>query len=145
MKKTEQPTLRDHIERFAQSDCSWVSTVRPDGRAHLAPMWHVWYQSRVYLVTPDNSVKTANISQNPSVSISHPDPSNVIVIEGEASIANENKEMLQPLFQTKYDWNILTDTQYQTVVEIVPHKLMAWNSGPVQRWGRDEIAEIAEI
>lgn len=137
-------TLREHIERLAQSDCSWVSTVRPDGRAHLAPMWHVWHQGRIYLVTPENSVKTANITQHPSVSISHPDPSNVIVIEGEARIANEKKEILQPLFQAKYDWNILTDTQYQTVVEIVPLKLMAWNNSPVQRWGRHEIAQIAE-
>lgn len=134
--------LREHVERFAQESCSWLSTVRPDGRAHLSPMWHVWYRGRAYINTPATSVKVANIKQNPSVSISHPDPSNVFLIEGTAVEANHLQAALQPLFQAKYDWDITTDNEYNTVVEITPTKLITWNNSPAKRWRKDQILQV---
>lgn len=134
--------LRKHVERFAEVTCSWLSTVRPDGRAHLSPMWHIWYRGRVYINTPSTSVKVANIRQNSSVSIAHPDPANVLLLEGEAAEANHLQSTLKPLFQTKYDWDITTDNEYNTVVEITPNKLMTWHNGPAKRWRQNEILQV---
>ena len=50
-------TLSALLEKFAQADCCWFSSVRPDGRAHLAPIWHVWHAGSVYVVTRDQSVR----------------------------------------------------------------------------------------
>ncbi|MEM7125198.1 MAG: pyridoxamine 5'-phosphate oxidase family protein [Chloroflexota bacterium] len=139
-----EPALVKAVQRFSQSDCSWLSTIRPDGRTHLSPMWHVWHRGRIYLVTPATSVKVANLKKNPSVSIAHPDPSDVIIIEGQAVIADGMTETLKPLFQEKYQWDISTDRDYNTIVEITPLRMMAWNNSPVQRWGRAELSHFYE-
>lgn len=134
--------LAQHVNRFAESKCSWLATVRPDGRAHCAPMWHAWYRGRVYLVAQPTSIKMANIAANPSVSITHPDPSDVIIIEGEAAEAPHMADAIKPIMKAKYDWDITTESEYCTVIEITPTKLMTWNNSPVQRWNTEEILQV---
>lgn len=136
------PALAEHVKRFAESDCSWLATVRPDGRAHCAPMWHAWYQGRIYLIAQPTSVKIKNIAHHPHVTITHPDPSNVIIIDGEAAEAPHMADAVRPLIQAKYDWDFVTDSAYQTVIEITPTKLMTWNNSPTQRWTREEILQV---
>lgn len=132
-------TLRALVQRFAESDCSWLSTVRPNSRAHSAPMWHVWLGGRVYLVTQPKAVKTTNIAENPSVVISHPDPLNPIIIEGWAIEAPHMWDALQPIFQQKYDWDIVADAEYHTILEITPTRLLAWGNQGEGRWTGAEI------
>ena len=127
-------TLLGLVRRFAQSECSWLSSVRPGGRAHSAPIWHVWYRGRAYLVTLSGAVKTANILENPGVVITHPDPVNPVIIEGWATLAVGMEPQLQPLFANKYNWNIDTDVDYDTIIEITPTKLLAWGQHGEGRW-----------
>lgn len=136
------PILAKHVKRFAESKCSWLSTVRPDGRAHCAPMWHIWHQGRIYLVAQPTSVKIKNIAQNPSVTITHPDPSDVIIIDGLAAEAPEMMTAIQPLIKAKYEWDISSDQEYKVIIEITPLKLVTWNNSPTQRWQSDEILKI---
>gem|GEM_PF-379548 len=139
---TVDPLLAGHVKRFAESDCSWLATVRTDGRAHCAPMWHVWYRGRIYLVAQATSIKMKNIDHNPSVTITHPDPSNVIIIDGWAIETTIMADAIQPLMLAKYEWDISTDNDYQKVIEITPLKLMTWNNGPTKRWQSDEILNV---
>lgn len=132
-------TLRALVQRMAESACSWVSTVRPDARAHSAPMWHVWLRGRIYLVTRSGAVKTTNIATNPSVVVTHPDPMNPIIIEGWAIEAPHMSGALQPLFQEKYDWDIATDAPYNTVIEITPTRLIAWGEEGEGRWSGADV------
>ena len=135
-------SLREIIERFAESDCSWLSTVRPDGRVHAAPIWHVWWNGRVYIVTKPKAVKVGNIQTNPSVVITHPDPLQAIIIGGQATVVEGMDNALRPLFKAKYDWDIVTDVDYITVIEITPMKLLAWgNEGASfrKRWNGKEL------
>lgn len=136
------PTLQALVQRFAESQCSWLSTVRPDGRAHSAPIWHVWYRGRAYVVTLSSAVKTANILKNPSVVITHPDPVDPIIIEGWATPAGAMEQQLQPLFNAKYNWDISTDSDYDTIIEITPTKLMAWGEYGQERWPGTEVLGI---
>jgi gamma-glutamylcyclotransferase (GGCT)/AIG2-like uncharacterized protein YtfP len=133
------------IRRFAASDCSWLSSVRPDGRAHSTPIWHVWYQGRAYIVTLSGAVKTKNILENPSVVIAHPDPLNPLIIEGWATPAASLEPQLQPLFKAKYDWDISTDPDYDTIIEITPTKLMAWGNHGEGRWTGSEVLQVRAL
>lgn len=63
---TDNPTLRALVQRLAESDCCWFSSVRPDGRAHSVPIWHVWHLGRVYIITDPKSVKVVNIQHHPA-------------------------------------------------------------------------------
>ena len=108
--------------------------MRPDGRAHLAPIWHVWHAGRVYVVTRDKSVRARNVAHNPHVSVALPDPMNVFIIEGTAAPAPDTEAALQPLFKAKYDWDISTDADYDLILAVTPVKLMAWGDHGEGRW-----------
>jgi len=134
--------LETIVQRFAGSECSWLGTVRPSGKPHTAPVWHTWHEGKVYVVATGTAVKTRNIQTNPAVTITHPDPLNVIIIEGEARLAEEMREGIRPSFQEKYDWDITADQEYGAIIEITPLKLMAWGqegAGKRQTWGVEEL------
>jgi len=139
---TPDPVLRTLVERFATENCSWLSSVRPDGRVHTAPVWHVWAQGRAYVVTKPDAVKVKNIEANPSVVISHPDPQDPIIIEGWAIETEQMRPLLKPLFQAKYEWDITTDTEYGVVIEITPTKLIAWGQYGAGRWPGEDVMRI---
>ncbi|HXF63996.1 MAG TPA: pyridoxamine 5'-phosphate oxidase family protein [Caldilineaceae bacterium] len=122
------------LDKLAQAEACWFSTVRPDGRAHLAPIWHVWHGGRLYVVTQERSVRARNIAHNPAVSIALPDPMNVLILEGTARPAPERRDEIRPLFQAKYNWDISTDTEYDLILEVTPVKLMAWGVDGEGRW-----------
>ncbi|MBV7327122.1 gamma-glutamylcyclotransferase [Chloroflexi bacterium TSY] len=137
--------LRQIIERIARTDCSWMSTVRPDGRAHSAPVWHVWHQGCAYVVAQPIAVKVKNLAQNPSVVLTLPDPHDVVIVEGWAIETPTKRSLLQPLFLEKYQWDIGVDASYTSIIEITPLKLIAWGTegaDGARRWGGDEIHAI---
>ena len=138
--------LHSIIQRFATADCSWLSTIYPDSRPHSAPIWHIWTGARIYIVTKPTAVKVNNIRHNSAVAITHPDPHNAIIIEGQANIVHGKTNLLQPLFKAKYNWDIATDDDYTTIIEITPHKLLAWGeegAGHRQRWSGEEVMASA--
>ena len=130
----DDPLLVRLMALFGSAECCWFASTRPGGRAHLAPIWHVVYDDRIYVVTQSGSVRAANLRQQPNVSLALPDPMNVLVIEGVARLAPERHDELHPLFQAKFNWDITTDTEYDEVIEVTPRKVMAWGSHGEGRW-----------
>src|SRR3954454_19248732 len=96
----DDPVSARLIEKFTNAEACWFSSTRPDGRAHLAPIWHVWHAGCIYEVTQSTSVRARNIAHQPAVSLSLPDPMNVLIVEGTARLAPEQREALGPLFKT---------------------------------------------
>lgn len=139
-------TLRRLLRRFAESECSWLSSVRPDGRAHSVPVWHVWdaVRGRAYVITSPESVKVTNIRANPHVVIAHPDPMSPIILEGKAREAPARMEALRSQFRDKYDWDPAESAEYGTVLEITPTKMMAWGEQGDGRWSGDDIQEVVD-
>lgn len=130
----ESPPINAWLQRFGQADACWFSSVRPSGRAHLAPIWHVVYEGRIYVVTSHASVRAANIRVNPAVSLALADTSNALIIEGYAQAAPALRPQLQPLFLAKYNWDIATDPAYDDIIEITPRKIIAWGEHGEGRW-----------
>jgi hypothetical protein len=137
--------LASIVRRFAESECSWLSSVRPDGRAHAAPVWHVWHRGRVYVVASATSVKARNIASNPNVVITHPDPLEAIIVEGRARLVKGMTGVLRPHFERKYAWDIATDEQYDAVIEITPTRLLAWGeegADETKRWTGEDLSVV---
>lgn len=122
------------LAHFGAADACWFSSTRPDGRPHLAPIWHVVHANRIYVVTRRESVRAANIRANAAVSLALADTSNALIVEGVARPAPEMRDELRPLFRSKYDWDIATDAEYDDVIQITPRKVMAWGSHGEGRW-----------
>ncbi len=130
------------LETFAAAPAIWYASVRPDGRAHLAPIWHVWDGRAAYVVTQANAVRARNLAHNPSVSLSLPDAMNPFIIEGTAAVAPDALDAIAPLFKAKYDWDIATDADYGCIIRITPSKAMAWGSHGEGRWRFDADAHL---
>lgn len=130
-------TLTGLLDKFASAQACWYSSVRPDGRTHLAPIWHVWHENAAYVATQPGAVRVRNLAANPSVSLALPDPMNVLIIEGEAAETPHALQSVRPAFQAKYNWNIADDAGYTVVICITPIKLLAWGDHGQGRWRYD--------
>lgn len=133
----DDPLLARLIARFAEAEACWFSSTRPDGRAHLAPIWHVWHEGRIYVVTQETAVRTRNIAHQPAVSLSLPDPVNALIVEGTARVTPEMKDALNPVFKVKYDWEFANDNPYNVIIEVTPRKILAWGKEGEGRWHFD--------
>lgn len=140
--RSDSSTLQALVRRFAESDCCWFSSVRPDGRAHSVPIWHVWHEGRAYVITAPNAIKVANIQANPAVVVTHPDPVNPVIVEGLAALAPEKMAKLSPLYLAKYDWDPSQDSEYSAVIEVTPTKLLAWGAHGEGRWPGAAVQQV---
>lgn len=105
----------------------WFSSVRPDGRPHLAPVWFVWHEGKIYIGTDPKSVKSSNIRQNDRVALALEDGTHPLICEGIARpLATPWPEALLAAFFKKYEWDLNKETQYNLVLEITPEKWLSW-------------------
>lgn len=133
----DDPILASLVDKFAKAEACWFSSTRPDGRAHLAPIWHVWHEGKIYVVTQSTAVRSRNIAFQPAVSLSLPDPINVLIVEGTARVTPEQKDALNPLFKAKYNWEFTNDNPYNVIIEVTPTKILAWGADGDGRWHFD--------
>ena len=103
----------------------WLASVRADNTPHLVPIWFVWVEGQTYVCLSADSVKARNMLGNPRVSFALESGNAPVVIEGLAKPIAATPLAVIEAFQRKYDWNILTDTTYNQVIEIEPMKIRA--------------------
>ena len=109
----------------------WLSTTRGDGRPHLIPIWFIWLNDKIYIATGDETQKFTNLRHNQQVALSLPDTASVVIIEGEAHVADRTVvDALADYFYHKYEWDFRYDeTAVWRLIEITPHKILAWGDG----------------
>ncbi len=109
----------------------WVATVRGNGWPHLTPVWYVWLDGRIYIAIDSNSQKFANLRHNQAIALALPDTEAVIILEGEAHVADRNAvDKLGEHFYHKYEWDFRYDEEADwRLIEITPHKMLAWGDG----------------
>ena len=114
-------------EKLSTQKVIWFSSVRPDGRPHLVPIWFVWLAEKLYVGTGPKSVKARNIRRNPQVVLALEDGIHPIICEGQAAILAQPlpADLLQAFLQ-KYEWDLTQEDQYGLVIEVTPQKWMAW-------------------
>ena len=123
------------FERIAAETYSWFTSVRPDGRPHVVPMWHVVHGNRIYVATPVESVKVANVAVNPSVVVALADPADVVRIDGWAIESVGALAEVSPYFFTKYGWNPGSEPEGSYVlIEVTPRIVSTWTDGASNRW-----------
>jgi general stress protein 26 len=109
----------------------WIATVREDGRPHLTPVWFVWLDNKLYFSTGSDTQKFANLYGNQNVALALPDTNSVVIIEGEAHASDRaTTESLAEFFYNKYEWDFrYDDVADWRLVEVTPHKILAWGDG----------------
>jgi general stress protein 26 len=131
MRRRDPARWRAIEARLGRESEIWLATVRYDGRPHLVPLWFIWLEGKLYVSTGADTQKFANLRGNQSVSLALPDTTNVVMIEGEAHVADRSLiDKVADYFFNKYEWDFrYDDTAKWELVEITPLKILAWGDG----------------
>jgi nitroimidazol reductase NimA-like FMN-containing flavoprotein (pyridoxamine 5'-phosphate oxidase superfamily) len=72
---------------------SFLTTVRPDGRPHVAGVGAVWDNGRVYFVSGPGTRKSRNVAENPSCVMAISLKGIDLVIEGDAERVTDDQTL----------------------------------------------------
>ncbi|MGW1788379.1 pyridoxamine 5'-phosphate oxidase family protein [Streptomyces tubercidicus] len=98
--------------RLAEERNVWLCTVRPDGSAHVTPVWFVYQSSRWWIGSDLSSVKVRNIRTEPRVSLALEDGRFPVVAEGDALLIGEGfPREIVTAFEQKYAWDVSAPTR----------------------------------
>lgn len=79
-------------ERLRTEPTVWLSSIRPDGRPHVVPVWFTWDGTTFDLYSKPNAQKVRNVRAHPEVMLAVGRPEaewDVELIEGTASVVDE--------------------------------------------------------
>jgi hypothetical protein len=115
------------VERLRQERNVWMATVRPDGRPHLAPVWFVYVDDRLWIGTGLDSVRVRNLLANHAASLSLESGNEPLVAEGTVVVhENERPPAVVAAFREKYEWDITVelddDLGRLALLEFRPHR-----------------------
>jgi PPOX class probable F420-dependent enzyme len=154
---TEGGTLSRVDALLDRESVVWLSTVRPDGRPHLIPIWFWWDGTAVLFASKPEACKVANLRANAHCMLAIGDPDadfDVALIEAQGQLAAiPTEELLAAGLLTKYrdrmDATGLTATTfagtYSQVVRIVPTRWLPWHGRSERSEWRGDLAAVGAI
>lgn len=99
------------IERLTNARNYFVSTTRPDGRPHTAPVWGCWLEDTLIFSCATNSRKARNLAAEPRCVICPEGAAEAVIVEGVAGELTDatTLERFKEAYDAKYNWDIPTD------------------------------------
>ncbi|HEX6121677.1 MAG TPA: pyridoxamine 5'-phosphate oxidase family protein [Ktedonobacterales bacterium] len=75
----------DQLQDESTRRSCWLTTVRPDGRPHVAAVGALWLDGQFYFTSGEGTRKSQNLAENPNCVVSVTLPDLDLVVEGTAS------------------------------------------------------------
>lgn len=94
------------LEQLAQVNQYWLTTVRPDGRAHVMPLFGVWLDDAMYFTSNPDRRKARNLASNSRCVIAARADRLDLVLEGEAVRVRDEATLrrIVDAYKAKYGW-----------------------------------------
>jgi PPOX class probable F420-dependent enzyme len=134
----------------------WLSTVQPDGRPHLVPIWFSWDGSRLFVASKPDARKVRNLRLNPELMLALGEPEDdfdVGLVEAVAELPSaRTAELLPPAHLAKYRRQLATlgldadeylDTYSQPIV-ITPTRFLPWHGRSLPASRVDDAPSLLE-
>ncbi|HRL11193.1 MAG TPA: pyridoxamine 5'-phosphate oxidase family protein [Aggregatilineales bacterium] len=92
-------------ERLTQARNYWISSTRPDGRPHAAPVWGIWLNGALYFGSDPGSRKARNLEANPNAVMHLESGDEVVILEGKVGATYDVAlyPEIQRLYLAKYN------------------------------------------
>lgn len=131
---------------LAESEMFWLSTVRRDGRPHVAPLPAMWLDGRLHFCTRAHEQKARNLAANPHCVLTT--GTNTyrsgldVVVEGTAAQVSDHAVLtrLAAMWRDKLDWPFeVVDGAFRDpgaedhrapVFAVTPAKVLAFSKAP---------------
>ena len=131
----------------------WISTTRPDGRPHAAPIWGVWLEGALYFGTGTTSRKGRNMAHQPWIVVNLESGDDAVIVEGSVERVADRAvlEAVNAVYGPKYAYYPLGEAGDQPYDEpfycLRPQVAFAWIESDfpntATRWvRRDPTGEI---
>jgi PPOX class probable F420-dependent enzyme len=96
-----------HIDHRLRTDpIIWLTSTRPDGRPHLAPVWFLWDGATILIFSLPHTQKVRNLRQNPAVMLALDSAchgNEIIMLQGRATVLDDpSVRATLPAFADKY-------------------------------------------
>ena len=155
MDRNVSPAASSRIDRLLrQEPVVWLSSVRPDGRPHVVPIWFSWDGGQVLIASKPNAQKIRNLRANPTVMLAlgeAEDDFDVGLLEGRAELLQEPAAAVLPAsHMAKYRRQMAAISlskdeflaTYSQVIRIVPTRFLPWHGRSIPGsvnggWGVD--------
>lgn len=134
------PAVANRIDRLLRVEpVVWLSTVRPDGRPHLVPIWFSWDGREILIASKPHAQKVRNLRANPVVMLAlgeAEDDFDVGLLEGRAELLEAPSVAVLPSTHcAKYRSQMsaigLSPEEflatYSQVIRIVPTRFLPWH------------------
>jgi nitroimidazol reductase NimA-like FMN-containing flavoprotein (pyridoxamine 5'-phosphate oxidase superfamily) len=111
--------------RLQRSHNYWLTTVRPDGRPHVMPLWGIWVESHFYFSTGGASRKARNLAANSACVVCTENAAEAVIVEGSAAVVADARLLatLAPFYARKYKpWKL--DPEMGPVFEVRPRVVL---------------------
>jgi PPOX class probable F420-dependent enzyme len=120
----------------------WLSTVRPDGRPHLVPIWFSWDGAALTVFSKPHAQKVRNLCANPTVMLALGEAEedfDVGLVEARAELLSDTPRTLPPAHLAKYGARMAELglgpeeflRTYSQVIRIVPTRFLPWHGRTV--------------
>jgi PPOX class probable F420-dependent enzyme len=135
------PVHAEVLARLAQDEIGWFTTVRADGSPHAVPVWFLWHDGRLLVMSEPRTAKVANVRRG-SAALLHlhtrADGNGVVVLSGTAVVSERTAPQWLPeigeAYTAKYDAAMLAygmgleaiAEKFHVVIELAPTGLVAW-------------------
>jgi general stress protein 26 len=137
---------RDVVAVLASAEMFWLTTVRADGRPHVAPLPAIWDAGALHIATGAHEQKARNLAHDPRCVLTTGTPdfrSGLdVVVEGVAERVRDHDRLrhLAGLWKSKLDWDFgvgdgvfldnESDGHGAIVLAIRPRKVLAFGKNP---------------
>jgi hypothetical protein len=133
-------------ERLAEAPVYWVSSVTPDGRPHVSPIWGVWVDGAFWMEGGSRTRRFRNLGANPAAVVTVERGNDAVILEGDADLVTDLDEGLTQRLLTAYrkyvashDYEAHPDNWRDGIWRVTPRKVLGWSNFPADttRWTFD--------
>ncbi len=121
---------------LSQGHLARIATVKRDGSPHVTPVWFLWENGELIIVTYRSSLKIKNIKRDNRVSIviDTSYPGKGVILEGEARLSGDKVEEITRKISAKYvkpeeldDYVKSVLKTPMVVIRVNPKKILTWD------------------
>jgi PPOX class probable F420-dependent enzyme len=131
----------DVLGRLASDQIGWLTTVRADGSPHAVPVWFLWHDRRLLVMSEPRTAKVSHVRRG-SAALLHlhtrPDGNGVVVLSGRPVVTGRTASQWLPeiaeAYAAKYGAAMVAygmgleaiAEKFHVVIELEPTDLQAW-------------------
>lgn len=114
------------VEDELRSAGTYWAVVRSAGHPHPRPVWGVWQEHQLALSIGSPAVHAA-IAEDSRMTVHLGSGTDVVIVEGRATVMTEPVSTVIAAYDTKYEWNY-SHAEYGPMTRIRPSRVIAWRS-----------------